>query len=82
MPSGGTYIGAAMEGSTLLNEGNLPEAICARLAAPDPNERGIGWFIPYLGPCPQLEPQTEAVIHGPELPYPRLDSGSSWGWSS
>lgn len=37
-----TYVGDAVDGATLLNEENLPEVVCAKLGAPDPEDRGIG----------------------------------------
>lgn len=35
-------VGEAVDGATLLSEENLPEVVCARLAAPELRERGIG----------------------------------------
>lgn len=39
---GFAYVGGAVDGTTLLSEGNLPEVVCARLAMPDTKDRGIG----------------------------------------
>lgn len=42
LTQGFVYVGEAMDGTALLCEENLPEVVCARLAAPEMKERGIG----------------------------------------
>lgn len=44
-PQGFVYVGEAVDGATLLAEENLPEVVCARLASPEPKERGIGKWL-------------------------------------
>lgn len=42
VPSGLVYVGETVDGDALLAEDVLPEVVCARLGAPDPQDRGIG----------------------------------------
>eukprot|EP00904_Undaria_pinnatifida_P013657 jgi/Undpi1/9421/HiC_scaffold_27.g11878.m1 len=48
---GFVYVGEAVDGATLLGEDNLPEVICARLGAPEPKERGVGYLAGAFGRC-------------------------------
>ncbi|CAM9621268.1 unnamed protein product [Scytosiphon promiscuus] len=50
-PQGFVYVGEAVDGATLLAEENLPEVVCARLGAPEPKERGIGFLAGAFSRC-------------------------------
>ncbi|CBN78076.1 conserved unknown protein [Ectocarpus siliculosus] len=51
LPSGFVYVGEAVDGDALLAEDILPEVVCARLGAPDPQDRGIGFLAGAFSRC-------------------------------